>query len=80
MRDILRKLNYIFDKKQKRSMFLLLIAIFLGAAAELVGVSLIMPLIQLISTPEVVEENPLISTVYKFLNMHSLLLNHYQSN
>lgn len=72
MRDILRKLNYIFDKKQKRSMFLLLIAIFLGAAAELVGVSLIMPLIQLISTPEVVEENPIISTVYKFLNMQSV--------
>ncbi len=72
MKDILNKLGYIFDKKQKRSMFFLLIAIFLGAAAELVGVSLIMPLIQLISMPEVVEENPLISTVYKTLKMQSV--------
>ncbi len=72
MKDILKKLGYIFDKKQKRSMILLLIAIFLGAAAELVGVSLIMPLIQLISMPEVVEENPIISAVYKALNMQSV--------
>ena len=72
MKDILKKLGYIFDKKQKRSMILLLIAIFLGAAAELVGVSLIMPLIQLISMPEVVEENPVISAVYKALNMQSV--------
>ena len=72
MRDILIKLNYIFDKKQKRQMVLLLIAIFMGAAAELVGVSLIMPLIQLISKPEVVSENKMISTVYNYLHMNSV--------
>ena len=67
MNDILRKLNYIFNPSQKRRMVLLLILIFFGALLELLGVSLIMPLIQLISTPEVVEQPGIVSTVYNAL-------------
>ena len=72
MKDILNKLDYIFDRKQKRQMFILLIAIFIGAMLELVGVSLIMPLIQLISKPEVVETNPVLATIYDTLHMKSV--------
>ncbi|MCR5776846.1 MAG: ABC transporter ATP-binding protein/permease [Lachnospiraceae bacterium] len=72
MKDILNKLDYIFDRKQKRQMFILLIAIFIGAMLELVGVSLIMPLIQLISKPEVVETNPVLATIYGTLHMKSV--------
>ena len=72
MRDILNKLNYIFDHKQKVQMGLLLVAIFIGAVFELGGVSLILPLIQLISTPEVVEEPGIVRTVYTGLGMKSV--------
>ena len=72
MNDILRKLNYIFNPSQKRRMVLLLILIFFGALLELLGVSLIMPLIQLISTPEVVEQPGIVSTVYNALGMKSV--------
>ncbi len=71
MKDILDKLNYIFNASQKRKMAALLICIFIGALFELMGVSLIMPLIQLISTPEVVNE-PGLGTVYNVLNMKSI--------
>ncbi|SKB57361.1 ABC-type multidrug transport system, ATPase and permease component [Lachnospiraceae bacterium] len=72
MRDILGKLNYIFNAKQKRQMAALLIAIFIGACLELVGVSLIMPLIRLISTPEVIEKPGILSMVYNTMNMHDI--------
>ncbi len=72
MKDILRKLNYIFDPSQKRSMVLLLICIFFGALLELLGVSLIMPLIQLISTPDVVNDGGVVSFVYNSLNLNSV--------
>ncbi len=72
MRDILNKLNYIFDHRQKAQMGLLLVAIFIGAVFELGGVSLILPLIQLISTPEVVEEPGIVRTVYRGLGMKSV--------
>ncbi len=53
-------------------MVLLMVCIFIGASLELLGVSLIMPLIQLISTPEVVTENGVLSTIYNALNMKSV--------
>jgi len=53
-------------------MAVLMVCIFIGAALELVGVSLIMPLIQLISTPEVVNQPGIVSAVYNALNMKSV--------
>ena len=72
MKDILRKLNYIFNPSQKRTMVLLMFLIFFGAAMELMGVSLIMPLIQLISTPAVVEGPGIAGQVYRALGMKSV--------
>lgn len=72
MKDILNKLNYIFNASQKRRMAALMVCIFIGAALELFGVSLIMPLIQLISTPQVVNEPGIVSAVYNALSMKSV--------
>ena len=72
MKDILNKLNYIFNSSQKRTMVLLMFCIFFGAAMELMGVSLIMPLIQLISTPAVVEGPGIAGQVYRALGMKSV--------
>lgn len=69
MKKILREISYIFDRKQKRVMVLLLCAIFIGALFELLGVSLIMPLIQVISTPDMIEENRYLNMVYRAFGM-----------
>ena len=53
-------------------MVLLMFCIFFGAAMELMGVSLIMPLIQLISTPAVVEGPGIAGQVYRALGMKSV--------
>ncbi|MBO6134032.1 MAG: ABC transporter ATP-binding protein [Lachnospiraceae bacterium] len=65
MKDILRKLNYIFNSKQKRQMAALLLAIFFGAMLELIGVSLIMPVIQLISDPSSVYTNEYLRALFE---------------
>lgn len=69
MKKILREISYIFDRRQKRVMVLLLCAIFIGALFELLGVSLIMPLIQVISTPDMIEENRYLNMVYRAFGM-----------
>ncbi|MCR4907840.1 MAG: ABC transporter ATP-binding protein/permease [Lachnospiraceae bacterium] len=71
MSDILHKLSYIFDRKQKRNVVLLLFAIFLGAVLELLGVSLIMPLVQIISDPAAGSENPVIKQIYSVFGLHN---------
>lgn len=55
--EILKKLNYVFTKKEKRKMLLLLIVILFGSFFEMLGVSLILPFANVIIEPDFIEEN-----------------------
>ena len=57
MKKLLSEISYIFNKKQKRSMLILLVAIFIGAVFELLGVSLFMPLTTVVTDPGKIESN-----------------------
>lgn len=50
--SILRKINYIFDKKQKRDLIILGVLILIGGMFETLGVSLLVPVVTLIVEPE----------------------------
>lgn len=71
MRNLLSKVNYIFDKKQKLQSVLLCIGLFVGALLELVGVSFITQLVTLISNPEKIHSNEIMHYCYDFFNMTS---------
>lgn len=53
---MLKKLNYVLDRKQKKQLLFLLIVIFIGAFVELLGVSAILPVVNIALTPEVIDE------------------------
>lgn len=69
--SIFKKVGYIFNSKQKFQSVLLCIALFIGALLELVGVSLIAELVTLISTPEKIHENKILSFAYDFTRSDS---------
>lgn len=71
MKNLLSKVNYIFDKKQKLQSVLLCIGLFVGALLELVGVSFITQLVTLISNPEKIHSNEIMQYCYDFFNMTS---------
>ena len=71
MRNLLSKVNYIFDKKQKLQSVLLCIGLFVGALLELVGVSFNTQLVTLISNPEKIHSNEIMQYCYDFFNMTS---------
>ena len=50
--DIVRKLNYIMNRKQKRQYIIVMFVALLGSMFELLGVSAILPFIESIITPE----------------------------
>ncbi|MCR4901976.1 MAG: ATP-binding cassette domain-containing protein [Butyrivibrio sp.] len=50
--SMLRKINYIFDKKQKRDLVLLGILILIGGLFETLGVSMVVPVVAVIVQPE----------------------------
>ncbi|MBR4169359.1 MAG: ABC transporter ATP-binding protein [Lachnospiraceae bacterium] len=64
MISLLRKFNYIFNRKQKIQSILLCIGLFIGAFFEMIGVSLIAQLVSLISKPETIHTNKWMQWLY----------------
>lgn len=69
--SILKKLNYIFSKKQKFQSVLLCVGLFIGALFELMGVSLITGLVSIITNPETIHNNALLKRIYDGFHMQS---------
>ena len=69
--SIFKKINYIFDTKRKIQAVLLCIGLFIGAAMELVGVSLIAELVTIISSPKVIHENKALAYLYDLFGASS---------
>ena len=49
---LFKKINYIFDKKQKKELFLLGVLILIGGVFETLGVSMMVPVVSTILVPE----------------------------
>ena len=53
---MIKKINYVLDRRQKINLCILLVIIFIGAFVELLGVSAVMPLIDVAMKPEMIGE------------------------
>lgn len=66
---MLSKLRYIFTRKEKIKIFLLLIMIIIGSFLELIGLAVFMPFISMIMDAEsTIGNNKIISILYSWLN------------
>lgn len=66
-----KKLNFIFNRRQKIEIILLWIIIVIGAFAELLGVSVIMPFTQVVLDSSVIHTNRYYSSIYNLLGLES---------
>ncbi len=55
--DLFKKINYIFDKKQKGQLVILAVLILIGGVFETLGVSMILPVVSIILDPESLHRN-----------------------
>ena len=62
--NILKKINYIFSRKQKIQAVALCIGLFAGALMELIGVSLIAELVKIIENPAVIHQSGWMQWLY----------------
>lgn len=60
---MLKKINYIFDRGQKIRLIILLLIIIVGAFVELLGVSAVLPLVDVVMDNSVYETNKLYKTL-----------------
>lgn len=68
---ILRKINLLLDVKQKRNMVLLLFGMLIGAVLETASISLIIPVVSLVISPDAIETNAYMGWIYDSLNLTS---------
>lgn len=66
MRDILYKINYILDRRQKLSLVFLFLCMIVNAAFELLGIGVIYPVIDLAMNPDAVSTNAVYARIYDF--------------
>lgn len=71
VKDIWNKYKFILTSSQKRWGVVVLILTFLGAVCETVGVSIILPLVQVMIEPQKLLEVPIVSSVIIFLQLNS---------
>lgn len=71
MISILKKMSDILSKKQKRRVILLAIMIFIGAFLEMLGVSLIMPIIEGVMAPDAMMNSTYIKLLSNFITFNN---------
>lgn len=71
MGKMINKLNYIFSGKEKFALLLLLVAICVGSMLELLGVSAILPFIDVVMNPATIHRKDYFIAVYEGLSFQS---------
>lgn len=69
LKDIIYKTQYILNKKQKKAALLTFFVLLLSAFVELLGISCVLPFLQIIISPEKLLGNKIIVSICKFLNI-----------
>ena len=72
MKKILKKLNVLLDREQKKIMVFLVFVMLVGAALELLGVGLIYEVATVITDSEILEKNGSMARLYHALGMQSM--------
>lgn len=68
---LLKKIAYLFDKKQMVQLAGLAVLILIGGILETLGVSMMLPLVQALMSPDKIMENELVGGVAAFLHIGS---------
>jgi len=71
MRDLVKKLSYLFTRRERRNGIILFIMMILGALFEVIGVGAIPAFVGVLSMPERLLENDTVRFVYDLLALES---------
>lgn len=71
MLKIIKKMNLLLDKKQKRSMIWIILMMLVGGVLESLGVTMLVPIITVVIDPVKVDENKYLSAVYHGLHLQN---------
>ncbi len=71
MLKIIKKMNLLLDRKQKRSMVWIVLMMLVGGVLESLGVTMLVPIITVVIDPVQVERNKYLSAIYDSLGLEN---------
>lgn len=71
MLKILKKMNLLLDNRQKRTMIVLIVMMLVGGVLESLGISMLVPIVDVVLNPSAVEKSTVLSALYDGLGMES---------
>lgn len=71
MFSVFKKFNKLLNSKQKKHLMILALITIIGAFLEVIGVSLMLPLITAIMQPDIIKSNIYIAYICNILDLHS---------
>lgn len=71
MKQILKKLNVLLDKKQKHAMGALVVMMVIGAFLQTAGIGLLVQVVQVVIDPEAIQNNKITRAFYDFLGIEN---------
>ncbi len=71
MIDVIKGYSRLFNKEQKKKIAILFVMMLIGAVFEMLGVSLMLPLMTAIMNPDIIETNAVVAWVCGIFDLHS---------
>ncbi len=68
---ILRKINVLLDKKQKRTMVVLIFMMLIGAILEAASIGIIVPIVEVVMQEDAITNGGLVQKMYELMGMQS---------
>lgn len=72
-RSFIKKINLFFNRRQKMNIFRIVILIVIGTALELVGITAILPFVEVAMKPSKIFEDYRLRYIYDFMNLDSAI-------
>lgn len=71
MLKILKKMNLLLDRRQKRTMIVLIVMMLVGGVLESLGISMLVPIVTVVLDPLEIRKSEILSALYEVLGMES---------
>ena len=68
--NYLKKINYVLDRRQKRNLGILAVCIAIGSFLEMLSISAVLPVVNVVSDPDVINTNKWYRLLGDLLNIH----------
>ena len=72
MKNTIKKLLMLFNKREKKKLLILFFMMLVAALFETIGIGMIIPFVGIVTNPDIIQEQAVLSYIYEVFNFQSI--------